>query len=155
MRVLLNNTGQHFLTCTSMGCRYSVLVEEGKLTGLKSAEFKRCKYERTLNFEWFSNLPDIILVRVFQFLTAADAAHSDSAFGKKFNSEFIWQHFCRQRGIKSRKSCRCVGNIVVTNRPGKTLSWKRLYILDCQSDRRQNYLSYHDGMNQKYVVFVD
>jgi len=138
-----------------MGCGLSALFKQSKVVGMEPCKMARRTLDEQLDLERFAGIPGDILGKIFQFLSAAETVRLEAALGDKVDTNLAWRNFCLQKGLTSRDSYRCVGNVVITNRPGKSLSWKSLYILDRKTEKPQKYLSYSDGNNQKYVVFVN
>ncbi len=138
-----------------MGCGLSALLKQSKVVGMEPCKMARRTFDEQLDLERFVGLPDEILGKIFQFLSAAETVRFEAALGDAVNTNVAWRNFCLQKGLISRDSYRCVGNVVITNRPGKSLSWKSLYFLDRKTEKPQKYLSYSDTNNQKYVVFVN
>lgn len=101
-----------------------------------------------------NNLPKDLLTHTLTYLEAEDILNLEVATAKVL-TDGAWKFLCAKRNLTSRSSYRCVGSIIITNRPGRSLSWKDLFMLDCNSPSPRRYLSYEDNSNQKYVVFVN
>ena len=101
-----------------------------------------------------NNLPKDLLTHTLTYLEAGDILNLEVAT-TKVSTDGAWKFLCAKQNLTSRSSYRCVGSIIITNRPGRSLSWKNLFMLDCKSPSPRRYLSYKDNSNQKYVVFVN
>ena len=140
-----------------MGCSQTVPVvlplfaqKTCQQTPVKLSHYIACIFDLNL----VNSLPKDLLTHTLSYLEAEDILNLEVA-APTVSTEGAWKLLCSQRNLTSRSSYRCVGSIIITNRPGRRLTWKDLFMLDCRSPSPRRYLSYSDHTNQKYVVFVN
>ena len=146
-----------FLIGATMGCRQGVpAVLPVRAIGANFQKINRPLDGNScvLDLSIVNSMPGELLTHMLSYLSVEDVLHLEAAT-PKIPTEGAWKLLCAKRNLRSRSTYRCVGSIIITNRPGRSLSWKDLFVLDCKSPSPRRYLSYKDSANQKYVVFVN